>query len=174
MYPFLRLARVLLAARRQTPMDTLDESVVRFRVLPQDLDYAMHLNNGRYLTLMDLGRFDLIVRGGLLGPLLKRRWLPVVASSTIRHRRSLEPFQTYELRTRIVGWDEKGFYIEQQFVREGDVHALGAIKGVFRDGPRTVAPADVLALAGKDATSPPLPTWIEAWAASMDAQREGR
>ena len=32
------------------------------RVWPNDLDTNAHMNNGRYLTLMDLGRFDLMTQ----------------------------------------------------------------------------------------------------------------
>ena len=44
------------------------------RVLPNDLDTNLHLNNGRYLTLMDLGRVDLMLRMGVMGELRRRRW----------------------------------------------------------------------------------------------------
>ena len=64
---------VFLRALRVPRIGLLDESAVGFRVLPGDLDVNVHLNNGRYLALMDLGRFDLLIRGGLLRP----RSLPV-------------------------------------------------------------------------------------------------
>ena len=44
-------------------------SCVELIVLPNDLDTNLHMNNGRYLTLMDLGRLDLFVRSGLLAAL---------------------------------------------------------------------------------------------------------
>ena len=47
----------------------LDESVIHARVLPTDLDLNLHLNNGRALTLMDLGRVDLMLRMGVVGEL---------------------------------------------------------------------------------------------------------
>ena len=40
-------------------------SVLRFRAWPTDLDPSLHVNNGRYLALMDLGRLDLMVGAGL-------------------------------------------------------------------------------------------------------------
>jgi hypothetical protein len=43
----------------------LDVSRLRFTVLPNDLDASLHMNNGRYWTLMDLGRMDLLLRTGL-------------------------------------------------------------------------------------------------------------
>ena len=43
------------------------------RVWPNDLDTNAHMNNGRYLTLMDLGRFDLMTQCGLVGTVLKKK-----------------------------------------------------------------------------------------------------
>lgn len=50
-----------------------DVSKVWFRVWPHDLDPSIHMNNGRYLALMDLGRLDLLIRSGLWRALLKNR-----------------------------------------------------------------------------------------------------
>ncbi|TMH75049.1 MAG: acyl-CoA thioesterase, partial [Betaproteobacteria bacterium] len=41
-----------LRAPRVTPGDTVE---LALRVLPTDLDLNGHMNNGRYLTLVDLG-----------------------------------------------------------------------------------------------------------------------
>ena len=121
----LRLIRVLLTAVCRPPLGILDESVVTFRVWPTDLDLNGHMNNGRYLTLMDLGRIDLMARSGLARVALRRGWRPVVGSATIRFHRALKLFHRYELKTRVVGWDAKWFYIEQRFEREGAVAAFG-------------------------------------------------
>lgn len=48
-----------------------------------------------------------------------------VAASSIRFRRSLELFQKVVLKTRVLFWDEKAFYMEQRFVdEEGFVYAI--------------------------------------------------
>ncbi len=56
MYVYARLFKALLAAWRAPKLGILETSVLRFRVWPNDLDFNFHLNNGRYLTLMDIGR----------------------------------------------------------------------------------------------------------------------
>src|SRR3954469_20908042 len=111
----LRLIKVLVAALFGQRLDILDSSALTFRVWPNDLDIYLHMNNGRYLTVMDLGRTDLLIRwglggvmlGGLGGFRLKRRWMPVVGAATIQFRRSLSPFQRFRLHTRVLCWDEK-------------------------------------------------------------------
>lgn len=169
MYPLARFAKVLAAAPTRAKLDPLADSVVSFRVWPGDLDNNLHLNNGRYLTLMDLARWDMVVRTGLGKELLKRRWHPVVGSSTIRHRKSLNLLQRFDLRTRLIGWNDQGFFIEQRFERGGEVHAIGVIWGVFL-GPEGKVPAsDVVHAVSPGAASPPLPAWVETWARSQEA-----
>ncbi|HLY97262.1 MAG TPA: thioesterase family protein, partial [Sideroxyarcus sp.] len=54
-------------------------SELGFRVLPTDVDFNFHMNNGRYLTICDLNRIDIYARSGLLKAMFKRNWLPVIA-----------------------------------------------------------------------------------------------
>ena len=37
---------------------------ISLRVLPNDIDINMHMNNGRYLTICDLTRVDMFIRSG--------------------------------------------------------------------------------------------------------------
>lgn len=158
-----RFLRVLLAGLRRSRLCLLEESSVRFRVLPNDLDVNIHMNNGRYLALMDLGRMDLIARMGILGPMLRRRWRPVVGSLMTRFRRPLNPFQNYDLQTRVLGWDEKWFYMEQRFERGGETAAIAIVKGLFLCPDGRVSPAEVVALTDEAIDSPPLPAAIAEW-----------
>lgn len=156
------MLKVLLAAVLGSRLAPLGESVVPFRVWVNDLDTNLHMNNGRYLTIMDLGRLDLMIRAGLGAVILKRRWRPMVGSAVIRFRRGLAPFERYDLKTRIVGWDEKWFWIEQRFERSGELIALGAVKGLFRNPAGNVPTAEVLAVLGVT-EAPSIPEWILAW-----------
>ncbi|ROR34107.1 thioesterase family protein [Inmirania thermothiophila] len=135
----------------------LEPSVLALRVWPGDLDLNGHMNNARYLAVMDLGRLDLLRRAGLLGTVLRRRWRPVLGAAAIRFRRPLAPLARYALVTRVAGWDEKWFYLEQRFERGGDLCAAAWVQGLFA-GPRGRVPtAEVLAAAGHRGASPALP-----------------
>ena len=74
----LRLIWVLLTARLRGPLRLLDESRLRLLVLPTDLDTNLHMNNGRYLSIMDRGRMDYVMRVGLLRIVIRNRWMPLV------------------------------------------------------------------------------------------------
>jgi len=162
-FPFLRLGKVLAVARTRAPLAPLDDSVIELRVWPGDLDQNRHLNNGRYLTMMDLGRFDLVTRTGLMKHLVRNRWSPVVTAATIRFRRPIDAFRSYQLRTRILAWDEQGFFLEQRFERDGNVHAAAVIKGVFLGREGKIPAARIVGLVAPGTRSPELPAWVATW-----------
>ncbi|MDH4273684.1 MAG: thioesterase family protein [Gammaproteobacteria bacterium] len=159
-FRMLRVFTLAWLRGRLTPTET---SVVSFRVLPNDLDVFMHMNNGRYPTMMDLGRLDLITRIGMSTFMFQRRWYPIVAALHLRFRRPLYLFQRYTLQSRIRYWDEKWFYIEQQFIRGEDVVAVGWIKGLIRGPEGNIPTAVVLQAVGSPMESPPPPTFVTGW-----------
>lgn len=146
------------------------ETSLSFRVWPSDLDTNLHMNNGVYLSIMDLARTDLVLRSGLMKVIKKKGWYPVVASQTIRYRRSLDPFRRFSVRTKLVGWDERFFYIQQSFMLGKEVAALAVVKGRFLHAKEGgVAPGLMAEAMGEKSQSPVLPDWIKQWTASEDA-----
>ncbi len=149
---FFRLIALLLKRifvfRR---VDAFDPCATAFIVNPFDLDTNFHMNNGRYLSIMDLGRIDLLLRSGVLGKLLKAGYYPVVASESIRFKKSLELFQAFKIVTEIESWDEKDFFLLQTFRHKGDVVAQGYIKGRFKQRGRkgSVPTEEIFALLGR-------------------------
>lgn len=146
-----------LRARRQPPLDVLDESLLPLRVLPNDLDINLHINNGRYLSLMDLGRIDLMTRTGLTALIIRNRWTPLVGAAALRFIRPLSLFARYTLNTRILAWDEKWFYLEQRFLYRGEAVAIAHVKGLIRGRQGNIAPHTLLTALGLERYSPPLP-----------------
>ena len=172
----LRLLWTLLTARWRAPIKVLDESRLRLLVLPTDLDTNLHMNNGRYLSVMDLGRMDYVARVGLLRIVVRNRWMPLVGSATIRYRRSLQPFDRYELVTRTVCWDDKWVFMEQRFERRGELIAQAYVKVLFRQGGRTLRSREVLKALGQEQRSPHMPPAIEALrlAEGLSEDKNGR
>lgn len=159
---FIRMIWLLLTARGRGPMGVTDEGRVTLRCWPNDLDVNMHMNNGRYLTIMDLGRMDLIARTGLWPVMKARKWFPVVASAKITFRRSINVFQTFELTTQVIGWDEKWLYIEHRMERGGKVMAQAFVKGLFLGPDGKVAMTELVGAMGHDGPSPEIDPEIAA------------
>jgi len=166
---YFRFLMVLVASFFRQPLQTFDESALDFRVWPTDLDVNFHMNNGRYLTIMDLGRVDLMLRTGLGRMALKRNWSPLVGSATIHFRRSLDPFQRFQLRSRILCWGEKWFFIEQVFERRGELIAVGTVKGLLRGRLGNIPTAEVLRSLNLNVSSPEIPEHIRLWQQSEAA-----
>ncbi|MHA7133219.1 acyl-CoA thioesterase [Oerskovia turbata] len=147
----------------------LDPSVTRMRVRPGDLDFYLHVNNGVYLQMMDVARSNFLADLGAFGLLRDKGWYPVVASSTMKYRRSLQLWDRFEITTRVLGWDERVVYLEQVFTRGGDLCARGLIAGRFlsKAGDRVPAP-DVVGLLGGSTESPALPGDVRDWARAVD------
>lgn len=155
---FFRLMWLLLRRTLQPkPADAFSSSSLSFRVWPTDLDLNLHLNNGRYLTLMDLGRFDLMLRTGMFKRGLQEKWMPVIADVKIRYMRSLKPFQRFTITTRLVGWESRWFYLEQSFEHDGHVHARALVKAAIVKERRTIDCKEVLEAMQMQMTPPPIP-----------------
>lgn len=136
---WLRLFCLVVSSIWRPRLDsTSGLSRLRFRVLPGDLDTSLHMNNGRYWTLMDLGRADLLIRSGLWRAVLRNRWTPVVNAGSIRFRRELRLFQPFALTTRILTWGETWLVIEHKLVsrsRDGAevVNAVALVRVALYD-----------------------------------------
>lgn len=165
-----------LFPRKARPgLTLLDPSVTRMRVGLLDLDVNLHVNNGTYLQMMDVARNNQVADLGVSTVARRKGWAPVVAASTMKYRRSLRPFDRFEITTRILGWDERVFYLEQVFTRGDELCARGIVASRFLDrkGNR-FSPFDVVRdVMGEDLPSPELPEDVAAWARAIDvAPRE--
>lgn len=163
---WFRTLLTVLFARFKAPLGVMEEGRMRLRVWPTDLDIAVHVNNGRYLSIADLGRWEMLLRTGFWPKMRARGWHPVVGTSKVWHRRSLMPFQTFDLTTRILGWDEKWTYIEHRFEGTGKkadtVYCRIVVKTLFLHGREKVPTQTLIETMGFDGQSPALEDGLEA------------
>jgi YbgC/YbaW family acyl-CoA thioester hydrolase len=161
---FLRLLFAVATARFRARTDPLGPCRTRFRVWPTDIDVLLHVNNGVYLTMLDVARVDFLLRARVTGALRARGFYPVVAAQTIRYRRSLRLLDAFEIETRVLGWDEVALLLSHEYWREGEVVAEAVVRWVFlsRRGPK-VSAAEVLELFGVRTASPELPPFVRFW-----------
>lgn len=170
MYPFSRMFKELARARRLPPLGIFDSHVSHHRCWPWDLDPWMELNNGRTLTLFDLGRLPLGRRTGLDRVLMARKWGLTVAGSSVRYRRRVTIFTRLTMHTRCIGWDQRFLYMEQSMWRGDECTSHVLIRSAIVSAKGMVAPADLAEALGVDPQSPVLPDWVGAWI-TADATR---
>lgn len=166
MYPFLRMAMSIRAGRRAEPLPIFGTHVSHHICWPWDLDPWVELNNGRTLTLFDLGRLPLGVRTGLDRVLRQRRWGMTVAGSSVRYRRRVKAFDRITMLSRCVGWDARFFYTEQSMWVRGECTTQVVLRSAVVGASGMVAPVEVARALGVPEESPPLPGWVEAWIAA--------
>jgi acyl-CoA thioesterase FadM len=164
----LRTAFMVVRSLRQPRLGLLDASRLKLRVLPNDLDLNAHMNNGRYLTLMDLGRLDLVIRTQLGKAVIRERWKPLVGSATIRFRKSLAPFEPFTLVSRVLSWDSKWIYMDQSFFRDDELIAQAYVRGLFRGKNGNVPTEQLLEEAGYPGfQSPQISSDLQGWLAAQ-------
>jgi acyl-CoA thioesterase FadM len=164
MYPYLRLARMMIKSKRKPPLTLFDTSIIPMRVCLTDIDPFWELNNGRHLTMMDFGRFEMALRTGLLKVVKEKNWGLAVAGSSVRYRHRLKPFQKYFLHTQIAGTDEKWIYFHQQTVRNGKIHSAALVRTGVTSEKGIVKVEEVSKAMGYADFKPTMPDWIRAWA----------
>jgi acyl-CoA thioesterase FadM len=177
---WFRLLWLFISARFRAPIPApFGISVLRFRVWPHDLDLSLHMNNGRYLTLMDLGRIDLMLGMGVAGAAFKSGWTPILSASKVRFRRELKPFKAFRLESRILWWSSTQLIMEQCLISNdprGDVvHARALmLAGLYDRKQRQFVPvAQLFELAGQaHAVSPEPSDEVSAFLAANDALKQ--
>ncbi|WP_319530895.1 acyl-CoA thioesterase [uncultured Cohaesibacter sp.] len=167
MYPVVRLTSTILKARRQVkkaPLPFEGTSEISFICRPWDLDMFLEMNNGRVLTLYDLGRFDYAIRTGFTDAMKRQKWGLAVAGSTTRYRRRVRLFDKVTMRTKVAAVEDRWFYMSQSmWVRGEPVSAALLRTCVTKKGRSLLASEVIAAIPGADAAAI-TPDWVSAWA----------
>ena len=171
MYPFIRLTKEMIKFRSAPPLGLRDVHVSHHRIWPWDLDIMYELNNGRTLSIFDLGRIPFAMRAGLFRVLKKRKWGLTVAGSVVRYRRRLTNLERIEMQSRLLGWDHRFIYIEQSmWTKDGTCANHGIFRTALVGKGKMVPTDDILKELGVEDTSPALPDWVAAMFAADDTR----
>src|SRR5690606_948133 len=158
--------------RKRPPTHALFDTVsMEFRVGLFDIDLNMHLNNAKYLKFMDRCRLEHSVCTGLLNEMIQARCNAVVANTEIAYVRELRPYQQFDVRTRILGWDDKYVYYDQRFESQGKLHTHALLRLVNMYGGKAISPQSVQEMTGINKTSPALPDYVEQWKRLLQTKR---
>ena len=167
MYPFLRAAKELVKNRNVPKLSVEDVYVSHHICWPWDLDFFGELNNGRTLSLFDLGRFGLAQRVGIIAALRRHKWGLTTAGANVRYRHRVRMFERIEMRSRMVFWDEKFVYIEQVMLhRDGRCANHILFRGGLVDKNGLVPTQRVAEAIGHSGVPPDCPAWVADWIAS--------
>ncbi|PLW74931.1 acyl-CoA thioesterase [Cohaesibacter celericrescens] len=166
MYPVIRLLTSSWKAKRsqtQGPIDFADVGEITFHCHPWDLDMFMEMNNGRVLTLYDLGRFDLSIRSGLWDGLKSQKWGLAVAGSSVRYRKRVRLFDKVTMRSQVVAIDERWFYVAQSMWVRGEPASSVLLRTCITAKGRSVPTQEVCDVLGAPEWTLPMPDWVKDW-----------
>jgi len=170
MYPIVRLAKEIVKFRNAPRLSLSEAHVSQHVCWPWDLDFVFELNNGRTLTIFDLGRIVMARRLGLHRVLQTEGWGITVAGNSLRYRRRVRVFDTLQMHSRCVGWDARFFYITQSMWRGEECTSHMLLRNAVTDANGIVPTERVLRALEAPGESPELPAWVRAWI-SADAER---
>ena len=168
MFPWLRLFGVGLRLIGKSKVNLLATTRVRLRVWPNDLDYNLHVNNGRYLALAHISGAQWIVRTGVLRIVRQHKALLVIGDALAKFRHDLQVFQAFEIHSRLMGWDSKWVFFEHRFVRKDRVIGVVAGRAVLKAQSGPIDPQVLSAELGHSAPSPELAEWVRCFDQSAE------
>lgn len=171
MYPVIRLAKEFFKYRKAPDLPIDGVHISHHMCLPWDIDLWRELNNGRTLTLYDLGRLVLARRVGLLGALKRKGWSMTMAGAVVRYRQRVRVFEVVEMRSRAIGWDGRFLYLEQSMWGKNGACANHCVyRAAVVDENGIVGTDRVLPALGYDGPDLPIPDWVQKWIAAEDAR----
>jgi len=154
-----------LRVRRGQTLGATEVGRVRLTTMPTDIDILRHMNNGRYLSLFDLGRWDLLVRTGLWDAMRSHGWYAVVSAETVTFRRSLQLWQRFDVESRFLGHDDRALYMEHRAVVDGEIYARAIVRArMLRRSGGTLPHEELFAATGRPADLPDVEPWVHEWA----------
>lgn len=171
MFPFIRLAKEVLKFRNAPHLKIGEAHISHHICWPWDLDFALELNNGRTLSLLDLARIPMFIRSGMFSMVRREGWSVAMAGVIVRYRRRIKAFDRFETQSRVIGWDKRFVYVEQSIWKTNGECANQAIYRVAiagKDG--IVDPHHLATLLDVDPQSPEMPAWINTWIEAEDTR----
>jgi len=163
MYPFLKLAVTLIRAKFRSELALEDTSILKLRAGLTDVDMFMELNNARYFTYMELGRWDFSYRVGFVRLMKKYKWGAAVGGASVRFRRKVPFLSKYTLTTQLICHDGRWFYLLQETHRKGKICSSALMKLGVTSKNGLIPATEVIAHLNREDWGVDIPKWVSAW-----------
>ena len=163
MYPYHKVLLTLFKARFRPKLDIEDTGVIECRAGLFDIDMYMELNNARYLSYMELGRWDFAARSGFSDLMKKNQWGIAVGGISKRYRRRIPFLSRFVLTTKLICHDGRWFYFLQETLRDNKICSSAVIKIGVVSKQGLVAATEVIAQLDRSDWGHEIPDWVNAW-----------
>jgi acyl-CoA thioesterase FadM len=163
MYPIARLAKEMIKFRNAPKLGIDEIHVSTHMCWPVDIDIFGELNNGRTLTIYDLGRLIMGKRMGLLDCLRENNWGMTMAGASVRYRRRVRVFQKFTVKTSAIGRDDRFLYLLQTMWRKEEATSSVLYRTAITDKNGIVPTQQVAQALGFPDWNPDMPEWVLNW-----------
>ena len=168
MYPLGRLFSSFIRATMSGPIGVDAVCETTFRCMPWDIDLWGEMNNGRVLTLYDVGRINLAIRTGLARVLKRENWGLVVAGSSVRYRRRVRMFDKVTMRSQVSLFEERWIYVVQSMWVNGQPTSSVLVRTAVTKNGKAIVTDRVLEALNVADWKPEPSDWIESWKSSEE------
>ena len=117
--PFFSLIKAYIASKFSKRVKIEDETTLSMRCGFSDIDPHLEINNGRYQTLADIGRFNHGFRTGFFSTAKKNKIYFTVAGASMKYRYRIPFGEKFKMTTKIIYVDDKWTYFLHKFIVNG-------------------------------------------------------
>ncbi|MEC8443665.1 MAG: acyl-CoA thioesterase [Pseudomonadota bacterium] len=121
--------------------DMFDPGRQTYRVWLHDMGWRTHLPNFRFLSFMELGRFQHWRR--IRHQLKRSPGIPLIAAQEMVYLRPVGLFSRLTLQTELLGWDHKYVVFRHDFYVGDTLVATGLVKEACVAKGKVIAPDDI-------------------------------
>lgn len=162
MYRF-RFIVIMLKCLFAKPKELLEDFDLEFRAVPFFDTDVSRLFTQTYASYMGLARWHYIFASKFKAAALKDKWAPVATAEDMTYKRSIKAGEKVLLRTKMLCWTDKRFYLRQSFYVGEELRAEALVEGLVRAPSGTLNPIEAFRALGVSQASPPPPEEIRRW-----------
>ena len=113
-----------------------------------------YMNNSSFWTIAEMGIMDIYFRSDLAKICRKNKWAPLMTSQKMVFRKPLKRFSKFQVRTKIIYWDDKFVYFNITFSKDNQLIANCLIGTVVISKEGIVAPKQATSSLGIKSSLP--------------------
>ncbi len=162
-YPFFSFLKAYLTSKFTKKVSIEDETELSMRCGITDVDPYWEVNNGRYQTLADIGRFNHGFRSGFFSIAKRNGIYFTVAGSTAKYRYRIPFGKKFKMTTQIIYVDEKWTYYLHKFIVGNQVTTTLLVRtGIIKNG-KLIRSKEAAVIFNFNIPSLKLPMWVSDW-----------
>lgn len=166
LYPNYRILKFYIKSKFITNINLLETSTLNMRVNFLDIDPFMEMNNGRYLTIMDVGRINHGFCTGFNDDVIKHRLGFTVVGTSIKYRYRLPLWRKFKMTSTIIGIDTKWFYWHHEFYSDDRITTAAIVRTGVLYKSKLIKIDELERLITKKIKKIEIPSWVESWTKS--------